>query len=190
MKNNDFRLVEKYVASFEKLDDMMASGSDPVAMQLSIGKSEGRERWRPARADTPPAALEEIYAKIPRRFPRLYERLVLSYRWAEVDLATHALLPNPPGPGLIGLFLGISGDRGLWESLRSAGFVQFGRAAGGNYDPVCFDMNSKRRSGDFRIVRIDHEEILCNYRVKVVCELAASFYELVRQTIEAAFRRD
>jgi hypothetical protein len=35
-------------------------------------------------------------------------------------------------------------------------------------------------------VKIDHEEILCNNRVKVVAELALGFEELVRQTIESA----
>jgi hypothetical protein len=33
-------------------------------------------------------------------------------------------------------------------------------------------------------VKIDHEEILCNNRIKVVGELAPSFRALVLQTIE------
>ena len=57
-----------------------------------------------------------------------------------------------------------------------------------DYDPVCFDIKSRKLGGDCRIVKIDHEEILCNYRVKVVSELAPSFYQLVQQTIELANR--
>lgn len=36
------------------------------------------------------------------------------------------------------------------------------------------------------VVKIDHEEILCNNRIKVVGELAKGFRELVQQTIEKA----
>jgi hypothetical protein len=35
-------------------------------------------------------------------------------------------------------------------------------------------------------VKIDHEDILCNSRVKVVAELASSFEDLVRRTISEA----
>lgn len=54
-----------------------------------------------------------------------------------------------------------------------------------DYDPVCFDI-SVRNNRDYRVVKIDHEEILCNYRVKVVSEIAPSFRALVLQTIEHA----
>ncbi len=58
-----------------------------------------------------------------------------------------------------------------------------------DYDPVCFDMNSRKKNREMRVVKIDHEEILCNYRVKVVAELAPSFEALVLQTIEAANKK-
>jgi hypothetical protein len=78
----------------------------------------------------------------------------------------------------------MSKDRGLWESLIPAGFIQFGKGPDIDYDPVCFDIKKRTKNGDYRVVKIDHEEILCNYRVKVVAELAPSFEELMRQTIE------
>ena len=53
------------------------------------------------------------------------------------------------------------------------------------YDPVCFDIGL-RKNYDYRIVKIDHEEILCNQRIKVVPESAPSFRALVLQTIERA----
>ena len=58
-----------------------------------------------------------------------------------------------------------------------------------DYDPVCFDMNSRKKNREMRVVKIDHEEILCNYRIKVVAELARSFEALVLQTIEAANKK-
>lgn len=57
-----------------------------------------------------------------------------------------------------------------------------------DYDPVCFDVKTRNKNGDCRIVKIDHEEILCNNRIKVIAELAPSFYQLVLQTIERAKR--
>jgi len=58
-----------------------------------------------------------------------------------------------------------------------------------DYDPVCFDVNSWKKDREMRVVKIDHEEILCNNRVKVVAELAPSFEALVLQTIEAAKKK-
>jgi hypothetical protein len=73
-------------------------------------------------------------------------------------------------------------DPGLWNALIPAGFIQFGKGPDVDYDPVCFDIRA--RTGDCRIVKIDHEEILCNNRIKVVAELAPSFEKLVLTTIE------
>jgi len=57
-----------------------------------------------------------------------------------------------------------------------------------DYDPVCFELKSRTKKKDYRIVKIDHEQILCHYRVKVVSEIASSFEELVLQTIDHADR--
>jgi hypothetical protein len=77
--------------------------------------------------ETDPKVLEPIYEKLPARFPPLYELLVLTYRWAEVDLEAYRLLANPPGPDLSGLFAKMMCDPGLWNALIPAGFIQFGR---------------------------------------------------------------
>jgi hypothetical protein len=55
-----------------------------------------------------------------------------------------------------------------------------------DYDPVCFDIKKRTKSNDYRIVKIDHEEILCNNRIKVVSELAPSFEQLMIETISRA----
>jgi hypothetical protein len=122
----------------------------------------------------------------PPRFPPLYEKLVLTYRWAEVDLGLFTLLANPPGPDLERLLEQMRKDPALWGQLTPAGYIQFAKGAEYDYDPVCFDVRERKRNGDYRIVKIDHEEILCNSRIKLVTELASSFEELVRQTISRA----
>ncbi len=81
-------------------------------------------------------ALEPPYAKVPARFPRLYEQLLISYRWAEVDLQSFTLLANSPGEGLSGLLQHIMKDKGLWETLIPNGYIQFGKGPDMDYDPV------------------------------------------------------
>lgn len=182
-------LPERFVATFEKLDELVAfRETDPVAWELRVESLDPRDwaSWRPIRTATEPGFLDPLYAKLPARFPPLYEALVLSYRWAEVDLQSFRLLANPAGPDLSRLFAEIARDKGLWESLIPSGYIQFGKGPDMDYDPVCFDIKARTKSKDCRIVKIDHEEILCNSRVKVVAELAPSFEELVLQTIERA----
>jgi len=186
------QLIDQYVTSFAQLDDLSADELlDPIAWELSVGDRDsfGFKTWRPAKVRTPPSSLEEIYRKLPGPFPPLFEALVLSYRWAEVDLRSYRLLANPPGIDLRRLLQEMSHDPGLWEALLPAGYVAFGKGADIDYDPVCFDVRSRSKGGDCRIVKIDHEEILCNYRVKEVAELAPSFEDLMLQTIRLSESR-
>lgn len=182
-------LIERFVASFSKFDEMAARPeTDPIGWNLRVGDLDeyGRARWLPAPTITDPVALIPIYSKLPARFPPLYEQLVLSYRWETVDLGTFRLLANPPGDDLSGLLAQIEGDAALLENLLPAGYIQFGRGPDIDYDPVCFDIKSRTNSKDYRIVKIDHEQILCYNRVKVVAELAPSFRDLIEKTIQAA----
>jgi hypothetical protein len=182
-------LIERFVASFEKLDHMVLDEAFDFEawklMEVPAGKT-GCERWAPVKYDTDPRYLDALYAKLPARFPPLYERLVLSYRWEEVDIRSCTLLANPAGPRLDGLFLQISHDPVLWRQLSRSGYIPFGKGSGGDYDPVCFDLKSRKKSADCKIVRINHEAILCNNRIKVVAEVAASFEALALQVIALA----
>lgn len=184
----DELLLERFIASFEKLDELTAWDSDPIAKRLAAGNPDqlGFRHWRPIPVNTSASLLDPLYEKLPARLPRLYERLVLSYRWAEVHLKTFTLLANPPGPDLSGLLQQMSRDPALWDALLPSGYIQFGKGPDMDYDPVCFDIKSRKKNGECRVVKIDHEEILCNNRVKLVAELAPSFRELVMQTIDQA----
>jgi hypothetical protein len=183
-------LLEQFIACFSKFDEMKGASRelDPIAWELRSGDPDeyGWFDWRPAKTNTSPALLDPLYAKLPARFPPLYEQLVLSYRWAKVDLGSFRLMANPPGADLNRLLDQIMEDNNLQESLVPAGYLQFGQGLDVDYDPVCFDIKSRTKGKDYRIVKIDHEEILRNYRIQVVAELATSFEQLVRQTIERA----
>jgi hypothetical protein len=186
-------LLQKYVSTFSAFDEMTVDLSPMAAAeQLAIAEEDeyGFRHWKPIKVEAPQSQLDEIYAELPEqfRFPSLFERLLLTYRWAGVDLGTYRLLSNAPGPDLNDFFQQMTSPY-LWETLLPANFVPFGKGPDLDYDPVCFDMKSRKQGGDCRIVKIDHEQILCNYRVKVVAELAPSFYQLVLETISRAPER-
>jgi hypothetical protein len=130
--------------------------------------------------------LDSLYAKLPARFPPLYEQLVQLYRWPEVDLRSYRLFGNPLGADLSGLFHEMSKDKFLFACLSKSGYIPFGKGADVDYDPVCFDLKSRKKNREFSIVKIDHEEILCRERIKIVAELAPTFEQLVRTTIQTA----
>lgn len=184
MRPGDQALLEAFVAAF------------------SVEETDfyGQQNWQPVACQTDAKYLEPLYAALPGRFPPLYERLVLSYRWPTAELPkvqvetntwppSPILLPNPLGSGLDGLLAAIRADRGLWDELAPNGYVQFARAWGGSYDPVCFDTNRRQTDGDCPVVQIDHEGILCNYHIKVAAELASSFRELINVNLGQPYAR-
>ncbi len=59
---NDDDLIAKFAATFPRFGE------------IAIPES------------TDPACLVAVYSKLPAKFPPLYEKLVLTYRWQEVDL--------------------------------------------------------------------------------------------------------
>ena len=44
-----------------------------------------------------------------------------------------------------------------------------------DYDPLCFDIKSRKKNRKYRMVKIDHEEILCHNHIKLVAELALAW---------------
>ena len=181
-------LVEEFVACWQKLDGFIINENlDDAAPQFSTGeKTDLDDEWRSVRQATSLEMLESLYAKLPARFPPLYEQLVLTYRWPAVDLETYRLVGNPLGPNLSGLLQNILRDNFLSSFLLRNGYIPFGKGPDIDYDPVCFDLRCRKIDREFAIAKPDHEEILCNERVKVVAQLAPSFEQLVLNTIEAA----
>jgi hypothetical protein len=157
-------LLEQFVNTFGSFDDLQTVQTVQAVKTV-----------------VPRAALEQDLGGLlrGRRLPPLYEQLVLSYRWDEVDLGRVRLLANAP-PGLQGLAEAIRRDQGLYEVLDAAGYLQFGKGPDVDYDPVCFDLGTRRSDGDCRIVKFDHEQILCNHRLVEVSELAPSFRRLIQ----------
>jgi hypothetical protein len=144
---------------------------------------DGGPQEKVRRVETPEAVLETLYAELPARLPPLYERLILTFRWPDVELGRFGLVANPAGPDLAGLLGSMRYDRLLWSEIVPAGLIPFGRGTGFTWDPVCFDTRHRTADGDCRIVQLDHEAILCYSRIRDVAELARSFRQLMRETV-------
>ncbi len=78
-------------------------------------------------------------------------------------------------------------DEGLCPTLLNNGYLQFGRAAGGLYDPVCFATKRGKR-GDAPIVCIDHEEILIKQRLRIVEEISFSFTSFLEGVVAGGIK--
>jgi hypothetical protein len=184
-------LLARFVGAFELLDDRWVSRADGTeddmrSVLTAPWDEQGWSHWRPIRTDVPRSAvIEDLGGLLTAPLPSLYEQLIMSYRWAEVDLGRIRLLPNLP-PGLKGLACAIRSDRGIYDALGPAGYFQFARGPGVDYDPVCFDLGMRLHDGDCRIVKFDHEQILCNGRLVKVAEPAPSFKRLIEVVIEDA----
>lgn len=70
-------------------------------------------------------------------------------------------------------------DATLCSVTRRNGLLQIGKPVSGSYDPVCFDLRSRSKTGEGPVVRLDHEAILIEGRIAVVSTVAASFLELL-----------
>ncbi|MBK9619085.1 MAG: hypothetical protein IPO31_07840 [Candidatus Obscuribacter sp.] len=128
------------------------------------------------------AALTPVYAKLNRRFPPIYEHLLLNYRWTCGDTDAVCFWANPPGPDLVAFFESYFRDKYLVQFCLDNGYLPFGGAANGGYDPVCFDCN-KGSSTDRPVVQLCHESILVGHHIKVVQNLFSSFESLVLRVI-------
>jgi hypothetical protein len=67
----------------------------------------------------------------------------------------------------------------LSELLIPAGYVQIGRPDTGDFDAICFDLNQQAQNREYRIVQVDHEDILCDWKVCVSADLWPSFIKFV-----------
>lgn len=189
-ETDDFSLIDKLV---EVVNDNLSSiaigqdysawpNKDPARVLFSPWKTDESEylRFQQAVQDQWLAQTELTF-----RLPPLLQHLIMHYRWPKEPLeddfwaSTSAgiwlLLPNPCGPDLRGLEESIADDSNMAWTLMRHGFLQIGQELDCWYDPVCIDFTQCDCSGDMRVVRIDHEEVLCNQFPKELIEYSPTF---------------
>ena len=70
-------------------------------------------------------------------------------------------------------------DAIMFPFLLDKGLLRFARPHDWSYDPVCFDFRNANRKSEPGVVRVDHEEILCNDRLCVIETISPAFHELM-----------
>jgi len=166
-----------FVAICSSEDTWVALGNIPEELATSQVNAFGVPRWTAVPLATNRDALIELYKTVPGPLPKLFESLLLSYRWLRVEIPEVTLLGNPPGPTLEGFQHEITRDLYLYPVLFQHKLVEFGKAPGGWYDPICFDLK-RSKAGDCPIVRIDHESVLIHEKPRLIKEVAPGFTAL------------
>jgi hypothetical protein len=142
----------------------------------------------PVRKEDNGLRLELFQKKLPKRLPQSFEYFLSRYSFPSFDAGGISLFAwESDLNGYTEEATAVKGS--LSELLLPAGYVQIGRPDTGNFDAVCFDLNEGRQNQEYRIVRIDHEQILCNWRVRVSGELWPSFIKFADAVISNAESR-
>lgn len=120
--------------------------------------------------------------KLPKRMPQSFESFLSRYSFPTFDVLGITLFgwdsdSNP-------YIEEASAAKGsLSELMIPAGYVQIGRPDTGDFDAICFDLNHRAPNRENRVVQVDHEDILCNWKVRVTSELWPSFVRLVESAL-------
>src|SRR3954471_11977143 len=153
-----------------------AESYDDVPRNLRIGNSDSLNAclWKiQPQANAWPDAVESAWGQ---KLPNLFQSLVKRYCFLGFKFGPLALFDNTGDGRRSNEFSRrVLADDGLLEVLRPNGLLHFAEPHYGSYDPVCFDTKRRGGAGDCPIVQVDHEQILCNHRLKIVAELAPSF---------------
>lgn len=149
----------------------------PPDLRLSKTSSIGWD-WK-VKASDEIDWIEPLEARLRIRFPDSFRSLVTRYQFPELDVGPLMLFSNTSSGLFYELRDRIFCDECLTETLHPNGLIAFALPATGSYDQICFDTRRPTPDRDFPIVRVDHEEILCNEQLVVIEEVAPSFCQFV-----------
>jgi hypothetical protein len=133
--------------------------------------------------------IDILETKLPCRLPGSFRSLVTRYAFASFDIGPLRLFGNTGLNEEDDLNVVIFRDRIMAQVTLKNGYVQFGRRNTGSYDPICFDSRKSAANREFAIVRLDHEQILCNERIKVVEKVADSFFKFASDIVRRTWHR-
>ena len=157
----------------------MSSATDQLIDQFASKLSASGV---PIRPEDNASRLQALEANLPKGLPQSFTTLLSRYSFPPFDACGITFFGWEAGSTE---FSGIApaAKGSLSELLLPAGYVQFGRPVTGEFGAVCFEIGLDQNR-EYRIVQADHEEILCNSRIKIRAELWPSFRKLVEHWIE------
>jgi len=137
-----------------------------------------RGRGVPIRVGDNTSLLRVFEAKLPKRLPQSFESFLSRYSFPAFDVLGVTFFDWDSESNKY-IVEASASKNSLSELLIPAGYVQIGRPDTGDFDAICFDFNCQSQNREYRIVQVDHEDILCNWKVRVTGELWPSFLKLV-----------
>jgi hypothetical protein len=143
-----------------------------------------KDRGVPIRSEDNASRLRRFAEKLPKRMPRSFESLLSRYSFPAFDVLGITLFEWESDSNKY-IVEASAPKNGLSELLIPAGYVQIGRPDTGDFDAICFDLNQQAQNREYRVVRVDHEDILCNWKVRVTGELWPSFVKLVESALSS-----
>src|SRR4029077_7849459 len=125
-----------------------------------------KDRGVPIRSEDNASRLRMFEDKLPKRMPHSFESFLSRYSFPAFDVLGITLFEW--NSDLNKYIVEASAPKNsLSELLLPAVCVQIGRPDTGDFDAVCFDLNHQAQNREYRVVQVDREEILCNWRVQV-----------------------
>jgi hypothetical protein len=181
-------LIEQFVATLNHngLEPLFARDVPCELRTEELTDVPDMYRWeiRPASDNAWVVPLE---SRLPYPFPTMYRSLISQFRFAEFEVGPVMFLANTGTNAVFNELSRIWADDPFPNELLWYGFLQFGRQAGGGYDPVCFAMK-QRKGGDAPLVQLDHEEVLIRNRIRIQAEIAPSFNVFVQRVVAGEIR--
>jgi hypothetical protein len=166
-----------------------AKRPEEIPMKLRGPAAESMPEWFTwkilASGDNPWVRLLE--EKLPRRYPPAFNTLISRYRFCDFEVGPIMFFANTGEKVFHELGNRVFADKHMSPFLMQNGYLQFGQAAGGHYDPMCFAPRGLKDKRESRIVRLDHEEILINNRIRVMAEISPSIENFMEHTIRGEF---
>lgn len=160
----------------------MSNTSDPLIDSFAAML---KRRGVPIRAEDNASRLSVFEEKLSKRMPQSFESLLSRYSFPAFDVIGITLFGWDSDSNRY-IAEASAPKNSLSELLIPAGYVQIGIPDTGDFDAICFDFNRQPQNREYRVVQVDHEDILCNWKVRVTGELWSSFINLV----ESALRID
>jgi hypothetical protein len=125
--------------------------------------------------------IDPIFKRFPAKYPPSFLSLISRYVFGSFDINEMCLFANRGDNSHDDLSKAVFKDKLIFQTTTGNGFIQFSRPSDGSYDPICFDIRKRKKSGEYKVVRLDHEKILQFEKIKVVKDIAESFIEAINQ---------
>ncbi len=141
-------------------------------------------RGVPIRAEDNTTRLLMLEEKLPKRMPQSFASFLSRYSFPTFDVLGITLFEWESDANKY-IVEASAPKNSLSELLIPAGYVQIGRPDTGDFDAICFDFNRQPQNREYRVVQVDHEDILCNWKLRVTRELWPSFIKLVETALSS-----